>query len=127
MSVPATDQRILMHQMTWDQFQALLALRGDRSVPRMAFAHGTIELMSPSHRHEERKSLVGLLIEAYCFERGHRSVSNRGCRTSPAPRRSASGGSSSPLARRRRRSPKARAPVLVVSPATPENRRGGAT
>lgn len=63
------DQRILMHGMSWWQYETMLAARGDNPTPRMAFAHGTIELMSPSHRHEEKKSLIGQLVEAYLFER----------------------------------------------------------
>jgi hypothetical protein len=65
-----TDQRVLMHQMSWGQFETLLATRGDNPVPRMAYAHGTVELMSPSHRREERKSILGSLVEAYAFEKG---------------------------------------------------------
>lgn len=64
-----TDQRILMHGMSWWQFETILAARGDNPVPRIAYQEGTIELMSPSHRHEEKKSLLGSLVEAYCFER----------------------------------------------------------
>ena len=64
------DQRVLIHQMSWWQYETVLAVRGDNPVPRIAYAHGTIELMSPCHRHEERKSLLGRLVEAYTFERG---------------------------------------------------------
>ena len=32
--------------------------------------NGVIELMSPSRRHEGTKSILGMLIEAYCFAKG---------------------------------------------------------
>ena len=56
--------------LSWSQFEAMLAIRGDNPVPRLAYANGTIELMSPSRRHERTKSSLGRLVEAYCFERG---------------------------------------------------------
>lgn len=64
------DQIFEIHGMSWAQFEAMLAARGDKSVPRMAYANGTIELMNPSQRHEEKKSVLGCLIEAYAFEKG---------------------------------------------------------
>ena len=66
---PNSDQRILIHGMSWHQYETFLAARGDNPVPRIAYAHETVELMNPSHRHEERKSLVGRLVEAYLFEK----------------------------------------------------------
>jgi Uma2 family endonuclease len=35
----------------------------------MAYCEGTLELMSPSGRHEDRKKLIGRLIEMYAIER----------------------------------------------------------
>ncbi|MDQ3368300.1 MAG: Uma2 family endonuclease [Myxococcota bacterium] len=68
--VPTADGRILMGNKTWDDWEALLAIRGEKSSPRMAFLDGTVELMSPSRDHEVIKSCIGRLIEAYCYERG---------------------------------------------------------
>jgi Uma2 family endonuclease len=59
-----------MHGMSWWQYETILAARGESPVPRIAYAHETVELTSPSHRHEEKKSLLGLLVEAYLFEKG---------------------------------------------------------
>jgi len=55
---------------TWGDFQRLLELRGDRSVPRFAYLQGTLEIMSPSRSHEHIKSMIGCLVEAWCIERG---------------------------------------------------------
>jgi Uma2 family endonuclease len=54
----------------WSHYEAHLALRGEKSVPRMAYLDGTLELVRPSRGHERIKSLLGRLVEAFAFERG---------------------------------------------------------
>jgi Uma2 family endonuclease len=66
------DQRVILHGVTWDQYEAVLAIRGDASGPRIAFLAGELELMSPSRDHESIKTCMGRLIEAYAEERGLR-------------------------------------------------------
>ncbi len=68
--VPTADQRIVMHGVPWAHYEALLALRGDTPVPRIAYLDGAMELMSPSKQHERNKSYVGRLVETYALERG---------------------------------------------------------
>lgn len=67
---PHTDQFVQLHGMRWTDFEILLALRGDRSAPRLAYIDGTIELMSPSLYHERIKTLLGRLLEAWAEEHG---------------------------------------------------------
>jgi Uma2 family endonuclease len=67
--VPTADQRIVM-RASWEQYEALLDLRGDVAGPRMAYLDGVVELMSRSKDHEKIKSYIGMLIEAYALERG---------------------------------------------------------
>jgi len=64
--VPTSDRRIALYGKTWADFEAVLAVRGDRSSPRMTYLDGAIELVSPSRDHEGIKSLIGRLVEAYC-------------------------------------------------------------
>jgi Uma2 family endonuclease len=40
-------------------------MRGDKSVPRLAYLEGALELMSPSRDHERITSYLGRLIEVY--------------------------------------------------------------
>jgi Uma2 family endonuclease len=68
--VPTADQRIVTYGVPWEFYEAQLALRGDRSAPRIAYLEGAMELMSPSKDHERIKSYIGRLIEAYALERG---------------------------------------------------------
>jgi Uma2 family endonuclease len=68
--VPTADQRIVTYGVPWSHYEAQLALRGEGSVPRMAYLEGALELMSPSKDHERAKSYIGRLVEAYAMERG---------------------------------------------------------
>lgn len=68
--VPTADQRIVTHGVSWSDFEAQLALRGDVSVPRMSYLEGMLEQMRPSKDHERIKSYIGRLIEAYALARG---------------------------------------------------------
>ena len=68
--VPTADQRVVMHNVHWSQYEAHLAMRGEKAVPRIAYLEGALELMSPSKEHERIKSYIGRLVEAYALERG---------------------------------------------------------
>lgn len=68
--VPEADDRIVLHGLDWAGYQTLIALRGDRGAPRIAYLDGAVELMSPARNHEGIKSSLGRLIEAYCTHRG---------------------------------------------------------
>ncbi len=68
--VPTADQRIVMNDVTWAHYEALLALRGDASVPRISYLDGAMELMSPSKHHERVKSYIGMLVEMFALVRG---------------------------------------------------------
>ncbi len=64
------DHFVQLHAVTWEDYKRVLAMRGDRSGPRIAYADGCLEIMSPSHEHEAITSLIGRLVEVYCLERG---------------------------------------------------------
>jgi Uma2 family endonuclease len=69
-SVPGhADERLVMYNVPWTAYETQLALRGDNSVPRIAYLDGVMELMSPSRDHERLKSYLGRLVEAYALER----------------------------------------------------------
>lgn len=52
----------------WEAYQALLAWRGERAVPRLAYRDGVLELMSPSLDHERIASMLRRLTEAWAEE-----------------------------------------------------------
>lgn len=69
---PTEDHVVQMDGATWNDYERLLEIRGDRSAPRIAYLDGRIEIMSPSRDHEGIKSLIGRLVEAYCLHAGIR-------------------------------------------------------
>jgi Uma2 family endonuclease len=68
--VPTADGRVVMYGVRWSHYEALLALRGDTSSPRISYLDGAIELMRPSKDHERIKSYIGRLVETFAIERG---------------------------------------------------------
>lgn len=67
--VDTVDQRVVFHGVSWAAYESLLTARGERSVPRITFLRGELEVMSPSHRHEQHKKRIAALVEAYLDER----------------------------------------------------------
>ena len=68
---PDLDQRIVLRGVTWEQYEALLALFGDDPPGiRMSYLEGALEIMSPSRKHETIKKMVARLVELYALERG---------------------------------------------------------
>jgi len=70
--VGTADERVVMHGVPWAHFQAILALRGDTSVPRLSYLQGALEFMTPSRNHESIKTLLARMIEHYAMEVGIR-------------------------------------------------------
>ncbi len=69
-AAPDVDQRIVLRGVTWEQYEALLALFGDDPPGiRMAYLEGALEIMSPSRKHETIKKMVARLVELYALER----------------------------------------------------------
>jgi Uma2 family endonuclease len=66
---PREDHFVQLRGATWKDYERVLAIRGERSAPRIAYLDGTLEIMSPSHFHESIKSDIGRLIEVWCLER----------------------------------------------------------
>jgi Uma2 family endonuclease len=66
--VPTADQRVILANVSWEHYEVQLALRADKSVPRLAYLEGAMELMSPSKDHERITSYLGRLIEVFAEE-----------------------------------------------------------
>jgi len=64
------DDRVILHGMTWKDFEIVLAVRGDTAGVRMYYLDGEIELMSPSRGHEGNKTLLARLLEHWAIETG---------------------------------------------------------
>jgi Uma2 family endonuclease len=67
--VPTADHRVVLYGVPWAQYEAQLAWRGERPLPRISYLDGAMELMRPSRDHERIKSQLGRLIEAFALVR----------------------------------------------------------
>ena len=56
------EQRILLADIGWDGFEAILAMKGNRRSPLLAYFQGSLELMSPGYRHETTTARLGFLV-----------------------------------------------------------------
>ena len=62
------DKIVVLRGLSWSDYQRMLELRGDVSVPRFAYLEGQLEIMTPSLPHESLKSRIGCLVEVWCLE-----------------------------------------------------------
>ncbi len=64
-----TEQRVRLENVSWQQYESLLSTLGeDFPALRLSYLCGTLELMTNSPLHEELKTIIGMLIEAYFQE-----------------------------------------------------------
>ncbi|HWW61557.1 MAG TPA: Uma2 family endonuclease, partial [Thermoanaerobaculia bacterium] len=64
------DERVILSDIEWWQFETFLAIRGDRAGVRVTYLEGAREIMSPSRTHETLKKLISRLLEAYADAMG---------------------------------------------------------
>jgi len=62
------DQCVVLRDIGWKGYSALLRMRGESPVPRMVYLDGSLLLMSPSLHHEWLKERSGLLFVVLCEE-----------------------------------------------------------
>jgi Uma2 family endonuclease len=65
-----SDQILLMNGISWDIYETLLKSCQNNSHYRLKYLEGTLEIMSPSRRHEVDKKIIALLLEIYFLEIG---------------------------------------------------------
>lgn len=66
----SADHIVNLHGVTWEDYERVLEIRGDKSAPRICYLEGELEIMSPSKDHEQIKSYIGHLMETWCIDRG---------------------------------------------------------
>ncbi|MBA3921675.1 MAG: Uma2 family endonuclease [Nostocaceae cyanobacterium] len=71
---PTTEERLVTLQgVTWEQFKGIEAHLQDNCDVRLSYLSGILEIMSPiGEQHEEVKSTLSLLLDAYLKELGIR-------------------------------------------------------
>jgi len=63
-AIPATDQLVVLHNVSWETYLRLLEDLADQSSIRVAFDNGEMEIMSPTAEHEELNRTVARFLEA---------------------------------------------------------------
>ena len=59
------DQFVRLHNISWEDYEALLAMRGENGGLRVTYLEGELEIMTPSINHESLKKTLARLLEAY--------------------------------------------------------------
>ncbi len=67
---PDGDARVELDGVAWADYERLVAVRGEASVPRLTYLEGRLELMSPGRSHETDKTKLARLLEAYADHLG---------------------------------------------------------
>lgn len=62
------DHFVHLHGVSWEDYERIVAIRGDRSAPRISFVDGELEIMSPSNNHELIANHIARLVEVWCLE-----------------------------------------------------------
>lgn len=65
---PEVAERVVLHGVSWDFYEALLREIGDQHL-YLTYDDGELEIMSPSPDHETWKTLIGRMIELLTLER----------------------------------------------------------
>lgn len=63
------DQRIVLYGVSWQRYQEMRGALDESPGVRMTYLEGTLEIMSPSRRHEHLKTFIARLVEAYADQR----------------------------------------------------------
>jgi Uma2 family endonuclease len=61
-------QRLLLQDVTWQEFETILEELGDHRGARLAYNNGMLEIMMPLPEHEDDKEIIGDLIKALLEE-----------------------------------------------------------
>jgi Uma2 family endonuclease len=60
---------VLLNGIQWETYEKLVCDLESQNGPRLAYDHGTLEIMSPLPRHENRKETLTLLVNMIAAER----------------------------------------------------------
>ena len=64
------EQRVILNGISWETYERILADKGDRPVPRLAYDRGVLEAMSPSVRHEGIARNIAVVVTVVADELG---------------------------------------------------------
>ena len=56
-------QQLLLSDVSWQQFENILAELGEHRAARLSYSHGFLEIMVPLPEHEKAKEIIGDLVK----------------------------------------------------------------
>lgn len=63
-------QRVLLKDVSWQEFEDILTDLGESRASRIAYANNTLEIMTPLPEHERSKEVISDLVKALLEELG---------------------------------------------------------
>lgn len=60
--------RVVLQNISWQQFENLLKDLGDHRAARLAYDQGTLEIMTPLPEHEYYKEVIGIAVQDIALE-----------------------------------------------------------
>jgi Uma2 family endonuclease len=93
-----TEQKVIIENVSWQTYEQLLADLADRSAPRLTYDRGTLQIMSPTSRHEELNRNLPLTVTILAAALGldvrnlgsttfRRGNGSKHCKSGPTDRR----------------------------------------
>lgn len=67
---PIGEKRITLRNLDWQKYQQMRQLLGDRTVARLIYDRGTLEITMPLEEHETAARMIELFIRVLVFELG---------------------------------------------------------
>ncbi|BDA71902.1 hypothetical protein CAL7716_060680 [Calothrix sp. PCC 7716] len=61
-------QRVLLRDVTWEEFETILDELGEHRAARIAYDKGVLEIMAPLPEHEFSKEIISDLVKALLEE-----------------------------------------------------------
>jgi Uma2 family endonuclease len=65
-----SEQRTILHNVSWETYESLVADHRETSSPRFTYDRGTLEILSPSTKHERLNRRLATLVETVADEWG---------------------------------------------------------
>jgi Uma2 family endonuclease len=63
------EQRVLLHNISWELYEGLLAAHRERPVPRFTYDQGCLEIVTLSPEHEQLTDAIRLLVNIVAEEK----------------------------------------------------------
>ena len=65
----SSEQRVILHDVSWRTYESLLDDRGERPAPRYAYDRGVLEILSPlTAEHERTNQTLALIVDVLAEE-----------------------------------------------------------